>query len=215
MPNPQQLPDPQQPPNWLRRVVVLAGGPSRRLGQDKLAADLGGGTVLDVLLEGLAKATADADVVVVGPHRPGPADLLRVREDPPGGGPVAGLAAGMATNLGRGLGDDDLVAVLAGDQPFAARALPVLATVVGGDWDGAVGVDRDGRDQPLLAVYRAGPLRRAIGRHPAGARVRDVVGRLRVARTPLPEDSSVDVDTVADLERAREVLRRERAARRP
>ena len=162
-----------------------------------------------------AAVTPDADVVLVGPDRPRPGSVLRVREEPPGGGPVAGLAAGLVPDLGRGLGDDDLVAVLAGDQPFAAVALPRLTTAALGDVDGAIGVDQDGRDQPLLAVYRAGPLRRAVGPQPAGTRVRDVVARLTLARTRLPAQTTLDVDTAADLEHAREVVRRERAARRP
>jgi len=206
---------PVEPPSFLRRVIVLAGGGSRRLGQDKLAVDLDGRTVLDTVLRGVSNVAPGVDVVVVGPHRPGPDTVLRVREEPPGGGPVAALAAGLAADLGRGLADDELVAVLAGDQPFAAGALPLLSAAARDNGDGAVGVDEDGRYQPLLAVYRAGPLRRAVGSDPVGARVRDVVGRLTLARAALPENAALDVDTRADLERVRDVARRKRAPRRP
>jgi CTP:molybdopterin cytidylyltransferase MocA len=81
--------------------------------------------------------------------------------------------------------------------------------------DGAVGVDADGRDQPLLGVYRAGPLRHAVGPVPHGARVRDVVARLALARTPVPTSAALDVDTPEDLQRARAVARREGGTRRP
>src|ERR671921_203860 len=97
-------PDPAPTSGRLRRVVVLAGGGSRRLGSDKLVADLDGRGVLEALL-----------------------DAVR----------AAGLAAGTGSD------DDDLVAVLAGDQPFGAAALAVLTAACSGDrsLDGAVGVD--------------------------------------------------------------------------
>jgi molybdopterin-guanine dinucleotide biosynthesis protein A len=172
------------------------------------------------------------------------------QEDPPGGGPVAGLAAGLAAGrnvsasadgpttgpAGRTTGppaglsqeppDDDLVAVLAGDQPFAAAALPMLLTALHAQRpsathpDGAIGVDPDGHDQPLLAVYRTVALRRALaelagGSGLDGARVRDLVARLSVTRVPLPDTATLDVDTAEDLERARAVVRREGDDRRP
>jgi molybdenum cofactor guanylyltransferase len=203
-------------PRVVARVVVLAGGGSRRLGRDKLTADLDGRGVLEALLDGVRAAAPEADLVVVGPPDRASAGVLVVREEPPGGGPVAGLAAGLADGLGNGLADDDLVAVLAGDQPFGAAALPTLtAACVGVGVDGAVGVDADGREQPLLAVYRAGPLRRAVGPVSHGARVRDVVARLVLARTPVPSSAALDVDTAEDLQRAREVARREAGTRRP
>jgi molybdopterin-guanine dinucleotide biosynthesis protein A len=199
-------------------VVVLAGGGSRRLGRDKLAEDLDGRPVLRALLDGVRAVAPDAEVVVVGPPGRAVAGAIVVREDPPGGGPVAGLAAGLAADVGRELRDGDLVAVLAGDQPFGAAALPVLSAACDppdGAADGAVAVDADGRDQPLLAVYRAGPLRRAIGTRPHGARVRDVVARLHLTRAPVPPSAALDVDTDEDLERARALARREGGARRP
>jgi CTP:molybdopterin cytidylyltransferase MocA len=81
-------------------------------------------------------------------------------------------------------------------------------------------VDPDGRDQPLLAVYRTATLRRALdglagGPGVTGARVRDLIARLHLARVPLPDTATLDVDTAHDLERARAVVRREADARRP
>ena len=199
----------------LRRVVVLAGGGSRRLGTDKLVADLDGRGVLVTLLDGVRAVAPDAELVLVGPAGRASPGALVVSEDPPGGGPVAGLAAGLAA--GTGLADDDLVAVLAGDQPFGAAALSVLTTTCAGDrtLDGAMGVDAGGRDQPLLGVYRAGPLRRAVGPDSHGARVRDVVARLSLARTPVPASAALDVDTAEDLRQARALAREEGGARRP
>lgn len=177
-------------------VIVLGGGDSRRLGHDKLAALLGEVTVLDTLLAGLASALPGVPVSVVGPER---ATLLPVtwcREEPAGGGPVAGLAAALP------LDPHAVVAVVAGDQPFAASALAPLGSALGSS-DGAIGVDPSGRDQPLLAIYRCGPLRLAVGAQPAGQSVRSMLSRLTAVRVPLEGRWCLDVDTAADLDAVR------------
>lgn len=86
-------------------LVVPAGGGSRRMGTDKLAAPLGTSTVLGELL---ARVPAGVPVVVVGPTRPlpasaGPDRVVVAREDPPGGGPAAAVAAGLRALTAAGL----------------------------------------------------------------------------------------------------------------
>jgi molybdopterin-guanine dinucleotide biosynthesis protein A len=194
------VPKPDDP---LRAVVVLAGGGSRRLGHDKLGAALGDTTVLDTLLDAVAQHQQHVPVVVVGPQRSTRTEVSWRFEDPPGGGPVAGLAAGIAE-----LDPADVVGVVAGDQPFAAPALSVLLTALRADElaDAAIGVDPGGRDQPLLGVYRVAPLHQAIGDVAAGRSVRSVVGQLAVVRVPLQPQWCLDVDTAADLAAVRASL---------
>lgn len=194
-------------------MVVLAGGRSSRLGQDKTRAVVGGVPVLDRLLHGLAQVVPDVPLVVVGPRRPTVLPVTWCREDPPGGGPVAGLAAALVQPLGEPptpLPDDGLLAVLAGDLPFAAPALVPLLAALGEQppsTDGALGVDADGDDQLLVAVHRVGPLRRAVAAQSGAGAVRRVVGRLDVVRVPLPAPLTLDVDTPDDLARARRLVR--------
>jgi molybdopterin-guanine dinucleotide biosynthesis protein A len=196
----------------LGAVVVLAGGGSTRLGQDKTRADVGGVAVLDRLLVGLGEVMAGVPVVVVGPERPTARPVLWCREEPPGGGPVAGLAAGLAQPVGdppTPVPDDGLLAVLAGDLPFAAPALTLLLAAVAAappGTDGALGVDSGGDDQLLVGVHRAGALRRAVAAQSAAGAVRAVVRRLSVVRAPLPWPLTLDVDTADDLERARALV---------
>jgi molybdopterin-guanine dinucleotide biosynthesis protein A len=191
----------------LRAVIVLAGGGSTRLGEDKTKVLVGGFSVLDRLLGGLTEVVPGVPVVVVGPRRPVVRPVVWCREDPPGGGPVAGLACGLAQGLaGVDLADDDLLAVLAGDLPFAAPALrPLLAAVRSAPpgTDGALAVDDAGDDQLLVAVHRAGPLRRAVAAQSGAGAVRRVVSRLSVVRVPVPSSLTLDVDTAEDLRRAR------------
>ena len=194
--------------------MVLAGGGARRFGGgDKTAARVGHRTVLEHLVSGLP---AGLPVAVVGPGTGGRAPelvagrpVLRTREQPPGGGPTAGLAAGLAA-LPESL---PAVVVLGGDQPFAAGCVQrLLRELDRTDADGrrpevAAGVDPDGHRQPLVAAYRVDPLRRALAEAaPAGRRMRDVLAGLRVVDVPVTAREALDVDTVADLERARGLL---------
>src|SRR3954451_21606618 len=74
-------------------AVVLAGGSGRRLGGvDKPALRVGSTSLLDRVLGAVPDASS---VVVVGPSRATSRPVTWVREDPPGGGPVAALAAGL------------------------------------------------------------------------------------------------------------------------
>ena len=72
-------------------LVVLAGGRGTRMGgRDKASIELGGRT----LLERVLTADLGGRVVVVG-ETAVPDGVRRTVEDPPGGGPVAGIGAGL------------------------------------------------------------------------------------------------------------------------
>jgi molybdopterin-guanine dinucleotide biosynthesis protein A len=127
------------------------------------------------------------------------------RERPPGGGPVAGLAAGLEVAR---LGRPDLawVVVLAGDQPFAAEGLPALLAARVPGADAVVGVDQDGRDQPLLAAYRPVRLAAQLAGDLAGRSMRSVLAGLVVVRVALPARSCLDIDDEESLARAQAEL---------
>lgn len=192
-------------------VVVVAGGSGSRFDPSggpvdgvlaaKLTAPLGGSTVLGTLLEGLDEWSAgrDVPVVVVGPGG--------VREDPPGGGPLAGFAAGLAALEG-GPGPG-FVVLLGADQPFAAAAVPRLLAALAADpsLDAVVGVDPDGRRQPLLSAHRLTAARRVLDGLPAvhDQPLRELF-RGRLAEVAVSARESLDVDDPDDLVRAAEVL---------
>ncbi len=129
-------------------AVVLAGGTARRLdGVSKPDVELAGRRLLDHALAATAGARR---VVVVAPASVHvPPGVRRTLEDPPHGGPVAGIAAGLAAldASAPGVAASDVVApspdhagtgprsgeigapwvlVLACDVPFAASAVPRL-----------------------------------------------------------------------------------------
>ncbi len=182
-------------------ALVLAGGRAARLGgQAKPQLRVGGRTMLGTVLA----AVADAERrIVVGPPQPVPADVVVVREQPPGGGPVAALRAGLPQVA------TDVVALLAGDLPFLSAALvdDLRASLAA---DGVLVVDDGGRDQYLLGLWRTRALRAALPVDGGATSLRRVLATLRVDRirpvvppgTPPPW---LDCDTPADLARARAV----------
>jgi len=182
-------------------AVVLAGGAARRLGGvDKPGLVVAGRTLFDRALAAVAGARR---LVVVGPERPTAVPVRWAREDPPGGGPVAALAAALPL-VGPGT-----VVVLAADLPFIdAVTVARLVAAVGPMVDGAVLVDGENRDQRLVAAYRVGRLRRALAGHQvAGASLVAVLAPLRLGRVPAGERHgmapSFDCDTWEELESAR------------
>jgi molybdopterin-guanine dinucleotide biosynthesis protein A len=183
-------------------AVVLAGGQGRRLGgRHKPGLTLGGRTLLDRALAAVAGADR---IVVVGPvtptaHTPGP-PLRWTREEPPGGGPVAALAAGLTEPTGPDtevvLLAADLVGVTADTVARLRAALDLDPNV-----DGAVLRDADDHPQWLIGVWRADALRAALPAEPAGRSLRSVLRGLTVTEVPELPGESADVDTPDDLAR--------------
>lgn len=196
-------------------AVVLAGGAARRLGgADKPALRIGGSTLLDRVLAGCAGART---TIVVGPERETRRPVRWVREQPPGGGPVAAIAAALP------LVTADAVLLLAADLPFfdAATATRLLAALDAGDADlagdagdtgpaAAVLSDADGRAQPLAAAYRTAPLRAALDRlpDPAGLALRRLVGELPTRQLADVDRAAEDCDTWEQVELAEARARR-------
>ncbi|MGW3283742.1 NTP transferase domain-containing protein [Streptomyces sp. NPDC001002] len=201
-------------------AVVLAGGAARRLGgADKPGVRVGGRALLDRVLAACADART---TVVVADVRPTARPVLWAREEPPGGGPVAALAAGLAHTTA------DHVVVLSADLPFLepTTVRRLLAALRAGGTEGALLTDADGRDQPLVAAYRADALRRELAALagadgegadakkgtgvPAaaltGLPLRRLVSALHLTRVPDPV-ASFDCDTWDDIAAARARIR--------
>ncbi|WP_335934035.1 NTP transferase domain-containing protein [Streptomyces sp. PTD5-9] len=188
-------------------AIVLAGGTAARLGgADKPGIRIGGRTLLDRVLAACAGATT---TVVVGGRRPTARAVTWTREAPRGGGPLAALDAGVRQTRA------DWVLVLSADLPFLAETTvaALLHAAADGGWEGALCTDRDGRDQPLVAVYAAEPLRRELALIAAehgglsGLPLRLLTGELNLARVPAGPLASFDCDTWEDIAAARARIR--------
>ncbi|CED90119.1 MobA-like NTP transferase domain protein [Actinomyces succiniciruminis] len=175
-------------------VIVLAGGTARRLGgASKPDVLVSGVRLLDHVLSGIEHVRAQLPpgrvVVVAPPTVAVPAGVLQTLEDPPLGGPVAGIAAGLVRLAAAekvptpgpvgSTGDMSggrLTAVVTCDAPESWRLLPELTKALEGrvGGDGACIVDGD-HVQYLLGVYRTAVLAAAVA--PGGVGLRDVAVR--------------------------------------
>ena len=192
--------------------IVLAGGRGRRLGGIvKAGLELGGVPMLTRVLGAIRPHVSP--VVVVGPDDLEPLippDVLLTRESPPGGGPVAGIAAGLDRLVGAEP-RQARVFIVAADLPLlSAEAVDLLLTSTSAARSGAVFVDDGGQPQWLCGAWWESALRRnleAIG-DPGGLSMRQLVRGLTVTHvwfhgTPPPW---IDCDTDDDVRRAEEWL---------
>jgi molybdopterin-guanine dinucleotide biosynthesis protein A len=191
-------------------VVLVGGGATRLGGVNKPGLQVAGVPMIDRVLQAVRNAEA---VVLVGPDdalpRPRDAQLRRqisvVRENPPGGGPLAAVAAAFQI-----LPKTDLTAVVAGDLPLLTSAAIQRLRESALD-DGAVFVDDDGREQWLCGLWRTASVRRQLlDIEPHGAPMRRLFRDLSYARvrsetSPPPW---FDCDTEEDIKRAEEWLSR-------
>ena len=174
-------------------AIVLAGGGSTRFGGvDKAMLVLDGVSFLDRVLTATARA---ASTVVVGPVRTTYRDVSWTVEDPPSGGPVAGLAAGLQH------GAAPIVVVVSCDLPWITEA--DVTALVGGiaEHDGHGLRDTDGEEQQLATAYRRTALAAAIQQvgDPRDKSVRRTLAGLDLTWTD-PTHAGDDVDTWADLD---------------
>jgi molybdopterin-guanine dinucleotide biosynthesis protein A len=185
-------------------AIVLAGGRATRLGgADKPALALGNRSLLELVVAAVDDA---ARVIVVGPTRPLTSVRRAVqwyREDPPGGGPVAGLAAGLKHVAA------DVVVILAADLPSIAPAVaPLLAALAAGPADWAALVDDGGRVNYLAAAWRRVALQQAMAAlgEVSGASMRALTAGATLAPVPDTQGWGLDCDTWGDVDEARRRL---------
>lgn len=135
-------------------AIVLAGGAGSRLGgPDKPDQVVGGRS----MLAHVVAAVADAEqVIVVGPKRTAIGGVRWAAEEPPGGGPVAAIAAGLP------LVREPVTLLLAGDLPFIAPAVEPLRAALHPDEDAVALADNTGRINFLAAAWWTQRLKAAV-----------------------------------------------------
>ncbi|MDO4612651.1 MAG: NTP transferase domain-containing protein [Actinomycetaceae bacterium] len=200
-----------------RCAIILGGGAGRRLGGvAKAAIRLGGNRLVDTICGDLEDRGVGRgrQVFVAGAHVEAPRGVRRTLEDPPDGGPLAGIAAGVAAlGLHAGASPESLVGVVSVDAPLGGAIVGDLfgACPPGG---AVLARSRDGHRHHLLAVYSATGLVSALetlsrrwpgtdeGRY---ANVRDRAARHLVEALASPpvyvdvDAEAMDIDTPVDL----------------
>ncbi|MBV7411568.1 NTP transferase domain-containing protein [Dermabacteraceae bacterium TAE3-ERU27] len=186
-------------------ALVLTGGRATRFGGvDKTLAEIAGIPSRDRVLA----ACIGHRRILVGPETPDhplPQDVLRLQEDPPYAGPVAGVACAQEY-----FGNEDTVLLLGGDMPLiASKVLDSLLPV--GEVPRML-VDRSGRRQFLCAAWPGRLLHEALARiHPhEGASLKslyrvaeEIAGECELVAS---DSESADLDTPEDLARVRQIV---------
>lgn len=174
-------------------AIILTGGRSSRLDfvpKSEFVVDS-----VTLVERSLSAADPARRTVIVGraPEMVLPAGVRVVREEPPFGGPVSGIAAGVtalfpstasATTSEESATADDAVLILACDMPHIGSAVPSLVRSFNENphADGVLAVDSENRRQPLAAIYRALALVAAL-KAAAGGASRRAGGRASAVAT--------------------------------
>ena len=185
-------------------ALILAGGDSRRMGQDKATLVLDGKSLLE-RVTGTMQAIFSRVIVSVRQPRVG-LELPQVCDEVTASGPLAGLIAGLAQ------ADTPWVFAVACDMPFVSPALVVkLADFRPGHQ--AVVPMVGGHPQPLAAFYAASALEAMRTSLASGdLSLRGMLGKLDVCFVDEAElracdpqlRSFFDLDTPQDVAAARQ-----------
>lgn len=128
-------------------AIVLAGGASRRLGQDKAALVFGGRPLLQRTVECLAGLCDE--IIVAGGSRPAnplPVHVRFIPDQLPGRGPLAGIQSGLRVI------STDRALTVACDMPFLNPALLTFMAGMPRDYQALV-PEWAGQRHPLHAIY--------------------------------------------------------------
>ena len=186
-------------------AIILAGGDSQRMGSDKANLLLGGQTLLQRVIATMRQVFPHV-IVSVRQLRSG-LDLPQVCDEQSGGGPLAGLAAGLGHIA------TPWAFVVACDMPFVEPAMVKLLAGYRSQCQAVVPVVQ-GHPQPLAAFY-AGSCLGTLRAHLAGGgknSLRAVLEQLQVSYVDESEllkadpalRSFFDLDTPQDVATAKE-----------
>ena len=136
--------------------VVLAGGASRRMGQNKAMVDIDGTAMADRVLGALRTVGADPVVLVGGDvDELAPLSAAVIPDLYPGEGPVGGVLSALEHLAGTDTVDAALI--LPCDLcDVSANVLTPLITAAAGDGHSSVWVAATDRMQPMCALWSLG-----------------------------------------------------------
>lgn len=178
-------------------VLILAGGTAKRLGGvSKPDYKIGPSRLIDIALAEIDSTGFAGRIVVIAPSQLEVRDGVELTlEDPPHGGPLAGIGAGVATL--KDLPDATVVALMTCDAPLSPRLWKKLYSEIS-EVEAAVPVSADAQAWPqfLHGCYRLGALRGLPASRDTS--IRRGFSAIRPATVPDVNWYCMDVDTPAD-----------------
>lgn len=193
--------------------IVLAGGKSLRLGRDKALEEIGGERLIQRVIERLRPLGNDIIVVTSSSDQLPDLGLRRVVDIYPGKGALGGIYSGLKESA------SFHSLIIACDMPFLSTAL--LRYLIGLAPGFDVVIPRVGRlVEPLHAVYSKNclaPIQAMLEKN--NLKIGDLldvvkvryVGEVEMERFDPERLSFFNINSEADLERARSLLEKERA----
>lgn len=133
-------------------AVILAGGKSSRMGQDKLALKLGTETLLSAAVRRFSGRFQNVYVSVSDPEKYPEIQAEKIRDLFLNCGPLGGLHAALTR------AEDAGVFLVAADLPFSSPEAALKILELCGSCEAALLCDAQGRPEPLFAFYKK-PLR--------------------------------------------------------
>ncbi|MGW8958334.1 molybdenum cofactor guanylyltransferase [Paenibacillus sp. NPDC055715] len=137
--------------------IIVAGGRSSRMGQDKALLEIQGVTMLERTAAALEQVTERVIVVTHDSQGYGPIGLENVPDIYPGRGPLSGIHAGLSASR------TEWSIIVACDMPFVQPEVLHVLLAVTEKWTKLLGTTKpagqavissvNGRIHPLLAVY--------------------------------------------------------------
>ncbi len=176
--------------------LILAGGTSRRFGRDKALAEVGGVPFVALVHAALTAHAGEVLVATGAEPRAYPVAARVVLDPAVDGGPLAGLAAGLAAC------STPWLLSAAVDLPFLTpAALRSLLAVPTDGTDVVVAVDAGRRRQPTCALWRTRTVGPAVAEHLSHRRLalRDLLARLAVREVPVGGGALRNVNAPGDL----------------
>ncbi|MEJ9079347.1 molybdenum cofactor guanylyltransferase [Gordonia malaquae] len=187
--------------------IVLAGGRSRRMGQDKAALEYEGVTMLTRITEAIGERCAP--VLVAAPEASqayrelsAESDLQWVTDEKDGSGPLGGLVAALRAAAAAGA---DVAFVCATDMPLVkADLVDELLAGLTPSTDAVIAHDAQ-RDHPMAGVYRTSAADALAGLVDAGElRMLAALDAISTRRVGVSDPNWLtNVDAPEDLHRLR------------
>lgn len=192
-------------------AILLAGGLSSRMGQDKAALKIAGQTLLERLVR-IVSPLAQQQVIMLSasqdlpPVSPELLDRIVIgRDSRPREGPLQGIADALQL-FDAGL---DKLFVLSCDLPYLSTAiLKQFRLLLTSKVDG-VCAEVDGRVNPLLAIYHRQLLAHAVQPSAAGRSCMVLIDGHRITRLPPPRgnlQAFTGINTPDAYEKAKRLL---------
>ena len=174
---------------------MLAGGESRRFGSDKALATHSRRPFVQIAYDALAPHCAEVLIATGSTSRAYPVPARTVLDSIPDGGPLAGLAAGLAVS------PSPWLLAVAVDLPHLTPDALVPLLTHATDTDAVVALDADGHRQPVCALWRCATVRPIVETRIQSRQLAlfGLMDALVIQEVPLPPGTLRNVNASEDL----------------